>query len=186
MQIAHGVLSLREVRQKRRFGMRVAIQPGASGSKQVEWKLTRLLRDCPGESLGDALMQLKMKFALGMLTLAVIASAFAGEDSDNKTKKLMRRKLEHAQKVLEGIALNDFKEITKHGEELMQISKDAEWQAIKTPRYEVHRNEFRRAVDTLLERAKEKNLDGAALSYVDLTLSCVKCHKYVRDRSDTP
>jgi hypothetical protein len=127
-----------------------------------------------------------VKCCMVSLAFVVIASAFAGDDSDSKVKKLMHRKLEHAQKVLEGIALNDFKEITKHGEELMQISKEAEWQAIKTPRYELHSNEFRRAVDTLLEKAKDKNLDGVALAYVDLTLSCVKCHKYVRDRQDTP
>ena len=28
--------------------------------------------------------------------------------------------------------------------------------------------------------AAEGNLDGAALKYVELTLSCVNCHKHVR------
>jgi hypothetical protein len=36
-------------------------------------------------------------------------------------------------------------------------------------------------VDDLIEKAREKNLDGAALSYVEMTLSCVKCHKHVRE-----
>ena len=27
----------------------------------------------------------------------------------------------------------------------------------------------------------DKNLDGAALSYVDMTLMCVKCHQHVRE-----
>ena len=42
-------------------------------------------------------------------------------------------------------------------------------------------NDFRRSAAELVEKAKQKNLDGAALSYVDLTLACVKCHKYVRE-----
>jgi hypothetical protein len=28
--------------------------------------------------------------------------------------------------------------------------------------------------------ARQKNLDGAALKYVELSLKCVNCHKYVR------
>jgi hypothetical protein len=98
-----------------------------------------------------------------------------------KVSELMRKKLQHAQKVLEGIALNDFDLIMDHADGLMQLTKEVEWQVMKTPRYEVQSNEFRRALENLQEKAAQKNLDGAALGYVELTLSCVKCHKYVRD-----
>ena len=30
-------------------------------------------------------------------------------------------------------------------------------------------------------KAKAKNLDGATLAYVRLTMNCIECHKYVRD-----
>jgi hypothetical protein len=33
----------------------------------------------------------------------------------------------------------------------------------------------------LIRQADKENLDGAALAYVQLTLSCVNCHKVVRD-----
>jgi hypothetical protein len=98
-----------------------------------------------------------------------------------KVADLMRKKLAHAQKVLEGIALNNFDEISRSAEELILVSKAAEWRVISSPQYEVHSNGFRRAAETLIDKAKDKNVDGAALAYVDLTLSCVKCHKYVRD-----
>jgi hypothetical protein len=101
--------------------------------------------------------------------------------SDKELAELMKRKLENAQKVLEGIALNDFDGISKHADELIQISKQAEWRVRKTPRYETYSNEFRRSAGELVENAKQKNLDGAALAYVDLTLTCVKCHKHVRE-----
>ncbi len=78
--------------------------------------------------------------------------------------ELMRKKLQHAQKVLEGIALNDFDKIVEHADGLMQISKEVEWKVLKTPRYEVQSNECRRAVETLQEKAIQKNLDGAALA----------------------
>jgi len=107
-----------------------------------------------------------------------------GQDKKPEPKKvseLMRRKLENSQKVLEGVALNDFKMIDRHAEELIQISKAAEWRVVKTPQYEIYSTEFRRIAESLVQSAKDKNLDGTALTYVELTLTCVKCHKYVRE-----
>ncbi len=83
--------------------------------------------------------------------------------------------------MLAGIALNDFDEIVKHAQELSAISKEAEWKVLKTPQYDLYSTDFRRAAADLVKHAKDKNLDAAALSYVDLTLTCVKCHKHVRE-----
>jgi len=99
--------------------------------------------------------------------------------------ELMKKKLLNSQKVLEGIALGDFKLISKHAEELLAVSKDAEWRVLKTPEYEIFSNEFRRNAETLIKTANDKNLDGGALAYVEMTLNCVKCHKYVRERRMT-
>ena len=98
-----------------------------------------------------------------------------------KVSELMRKKLEHSQKVLEGVAINDFDMIAKHAEELIAISKEAEWMVLRTPQYEVRSNEFRRTAEELIKNAEDRNLDAAALSYVEMTLTCVKCHKYVRE-----
>jgi hypothetical protein len=95
--------------------------------------------------------------------------------------ELMRRKLENSQKVLEGIVLSDFDKIARHANELIAISKQAEWQVLKTPEYESYSNDLRRNAEVLIQHSKEKNLDGTVLAYVDLTLTCVKCHKHVRE-----
>jgi len=99
----------------------------------------------------------------------------------SEVAKLMRRKLENAQKLLEGIALNEFDKIEKHAGELSEISKAAEWRVLKTADYELQSNEFRRLLQDMGKNAKSKNLDGATLNYVDMTLTCVKCHKHVRE-----
>jgi len=113
--------------------------------------------------------------------LAVGFSTSLGHDKDSKDlKELMQRKLKQGQKVLEGLALNDFDVIAKSAEELIEVSKAAEWKVVKTPRYELYSNEFRRNAETMIQNAKAKNLDGATLAYVDMTLTCVKCHKHVR------
>lgn len=99
----------------------------------------------------------------------------------NKVSALMQRKLTEAQKVLQGVAMGDFDMISKHAEQLDDISKLAEWRVIRTPRYDVFSGEFQRSAQALIKHAKDKNLDAAALSYVEMTLNCVKCHKYVRE-----
>jgi hypothetical protein len=110
-----------------------------------------------------------------------VAAAERSGKADRDVDELMRQKLQHSQKVLEGIAVNDFDTIGHHAEELILISKKAEWMVYKTPPYEVHSNEFRRNAGALVKGAKDKNLDACALAYVDLTLCCVRCHKYVRE-----
>jgi hypothetical protein len=118
--------------------------------------------------------------SLGLLGLSTVPGH--GEDkAPTKPNEFMRRKLEHSQKVLEGIAVGDFEIIRRHADELLTLSKLAEWKVLTTPRYELHSNDFRRSAQALIDEARAKNLDGAALAYVELTLHCVKCHKHVRE-----
>ena len=102
-------------------------------------------------------------------------------EEPKKVDPLMVRKLKHSQKVLEGIALNDFDKIGDNAQELLTISKLNEWKVIKTPRYATYSNEFQDSAEKLIKAAKDKNLDAATLAYMELTMNCVKCHKHVRE-----
>jgi cytochrome c556 len=93
----------------------------------------------------------------------------------------MRRKLAHSEQVLAGLVTEDYQLIAQHAQHLSLLSQQTTWQVLQTPEYLDHSTEFRRAADRLTEAARKKNLDGAALAYVDVTMSCVNCHKYVRD-----
>jgi cytochrome c556 len=115
-----------------------------------------------------------------LLLFAIPVMSSHGEDK-NTLQKLMTKKLANAQKVLEGLAINDYDLIAKHADELVQVSKAAEFRVLKTQEYETNSNEFRRAAETMIQQAKAKNTDGVALAYVDMTLSCVRCHKHVRE-----
>lgn len=116
------------------------------------------------------------------VTLLASAPTLSGHAQDaNKVGELMKKKLTFAQKVLEGIALNDPDTIAKNAQELILISQKAEWLVLQTPQYKLHSNDFRRSAESLVTQAKAKNLDGAALAYVDMTLTCVKCHNHVRE-----
>ncbi len=119
-----------------------------------------------------------------VLTVLVVLPRLVGQANEPDKKKvsdLMQRKLTNAEKILEGIAVNDFDKILKHAQNLTDISKQVEWRVLKTPAYEMYSNAFQRNNASLIRSAKDKNIDAAALAYVDLTLTCVKCHKHVRE-----
>lgn len=122
------------------------------------------------------------------LALAAAVPAQLGhaeEAVQPKKDELMKKKLQHSQKVLEGIATNDFDLIAKSAEDLIAISKEAQWKTIKTPRYTLYSEDFQRAAGTLVEDAKKKNIDAATLTYMEMTMNCVKCHKHVREVRDS-
>lgn len=125
------------------------------------------------------------KFLIATLVLLVTGSVAYEVYAQMRLNQLMAAKLQHSQKLLEGIATAKFDRIEKHADELAQISKTAEWLAAhKTPRYEQFSNEFQRAAEDVSKKARAKNIDGVMLAYFDLTRSCVRCHQYLREVRD--
>jgi hypothetical protein len=98
--------------------------------------------------------------------------------------KIMADKLKQSQKVLEGLAVADFKKIETSAERLIELTKTEEWLMYKSPRNELHTNEFRRSAEALIQKAKAKNIDGATLAFFDMTMTCVRCHQHVREVRD--
>jgi hypothetical protein len=105
----------------------------------------------------------------------------AARQPQPKAPSVMQRKLTHAQKMLEGLALNDFPKITAATAGLKECAREASWQVVKTEKYAVYSNDFVRQLERMDDAAKKKNADAAALAYVEITLTCVKCHQYVRE-----
>jgi hypothetical protein len=121
---------------------------------------------------------------LALVALLVIVMAAAAQQSrDQKRAEFMRMKLEHSKKILEGLTLENYGTIAKSAKALKRLSEAAEWEAPtipKVPDYLVYTTEFQRITDDLSEKAEAKNIDGATLAYLRLTMNCVNCHKYVR------
>lgn len=125
-------------------------------------------------------MSRRISFALAFVaSLMFTASARTADPED--VAPFMRLKLAHSEKLLEGIALADFRLIEKSAQSLSVQSRDEMWQILQTPEYLQHSVDFRRSADQVVEAAKKKNIDAAALAYVGLTMQCVHCHKHVRD-----
>jgi hypothetical protein len=95
----------------------------------------------------------------------------------------MRLKLDYSKKVLEGLTLEDYSSITTSARALRRLSEAAEWEVPTIPdakEYVAFTAEFQRTADELVKKAKDKNVDGATLAYLRLTMNCVNCHKYTR------
>lgn len=110
--------------------------------------------------------------------LGVSVSTAQEEVSDQKT--LMKRKLNVAKTLLEGLALEDYSKISASAEQLSMISMEAQWTELLSPRYGRFGSEFRTAVERVKDMADKENLDGATLNFMEVVMACVRCHTAVR------
>jgi hypothetical protein len=117
-------------------------------------------------------------------TLALIVATFLGRslraDDPTPLKTFMRAKLDHSKNLLQAITTEDFDAMGKESQKIILLTLAEQWQVLETPEYAQHSLEFRRTAGAIRDAAEKKNLDGAALAYVDLTMKCVNCHKYIK------
>lgn len=119
-----------------------------------------------------------------LVGLALVWSAEGQAPRPNQVEPIMQAKLRHSQKLLESIALGDLEKVAKESQALSLLAAEANWSVLQTPKYLRYSSDFRHAADAITDAARDRNLDGAALGYVQLTMSCVQCHKHVRDVRD--
>ena len=118
-----------------------------------------------------------------ILTLAFVGTWWSQAQTAAKptTKEIMAEKLDYAHFLLNGIATENFDLIANNAEKLNRLSQSTVWREGRTPEYEALSADFRRHAVALTKAAKDRNLDAASLAYVQMTLSCVNCHKYMRN-----
>ncbi len=91
----------------------------------------------------------------------------------------------YSQQVLVGITLEDYGLIANNAQKLVELSNKTNWYSRQVPEYELFLNEFRRNAQELMKAGQQKNLNAASLAYVQMTLSCVSCHRFIRQSSGT-
>ncbi|MEM9826460.1 MAG: hypothetical protein AAF958_07715 [Planctomycetota bacterium] len=95
---------------------------------------------------------------------------------------VMRAKLDSAKDILEGLTLEDHDKVAAAAEKLRSLSLDAGWSVIQTERYRFESEEFRRNCQSIVEAAKRKDTGRVAVGYIAMTVRCVECHDYIRNR----
>jgi cytochrome c556 len=127
-------------------------------------------------------MKTNMALVITGILLSAMVLAPAQDRKSRANKEFMRDKLELSQKVLEGLALEDFNLIAAKSQKLSAMSQAASWQVFDNPDYAQQSVDFRKNVDALTRAAERKNIDAATLAYMKMTMSCVDCHKLVRGK----
>ncbi len=127
------------------------------------------------------LLTILAALALMSSTLAIeLARGDDGKSKQQEASVFMKQKLSASQNILAGLTRADFDAIKKNAESMLVVGYLEKWVRADTPGYQKMMRDFEYANKSLVLASREKNLDGATLAYVQLTFSCVHCHKLVR------
>jgi len=118
-----------------------------------------------------------------ILLLAALGAVLArGDDVAEKGKAYwMKKKLEYSQNILAGLATEDFELIGKNARAMNKLNVLEQWLHAKSSAYRTQLKLFGFANRQLIRMADDENLDGCNVAYLQLTLSCIHCHRVVRD-----
>jgi hypothetical protein len=92
---------------------------------------------------------------------------------------VMTRKLDHAKAILEAVVTSDWIGLEMHSRELEALTRDPRWMVLQFDEYRRHSNAFVRAVEALHRAAAQRDLETSPRAYVEVTLQCVDCHRYL-------
>jgi hypothetical protein len=104
--------------------------------------------------------------------------------SDDEAAHWMKQKLEMSQNMLAGLTRGDLKSVETNAQQMNVVSYLEKLVAKDQPYYKEYvrqLNSFETANRELLRQSDAKNIEGATLAYIQLTVTCVQCHKIVRD-----
>lgn len=135
----------------------------------------------PASNKGMVAVAVVLVAAGAWLTAAEQQRAVPKPKHDEKLAAMMLAKLASSQKIVSGLVSEDFAEIRRGAEELNRICEATEWTGHNDQIYSHHRIELKRQSQKLIKLADDRNLDGAAFTYMHSLTTCISCHQYCRD-----
>ena len=96
-------------------------------------------------------------------------------------QRFMRQKMQASNLILEGLCTDDLKAVAAGTQTLLEMPSEARWRVSNDMMYRRYSNEFVQAVEELQKEAEENDIDGASMAWVNVTMKCMKCHKWVRN-----
>lgn len=125
----------------------------------------------------------QVRFVTGRGWLAVLLFALAHVSTMTAqgpaVDRVMRKKLEVSQKILEAMVTSRWSDLEARTRDLEDLTNDPAWQVLTAPEYATHSKAFRKSVLALHEAAAKRDLEATPKAYIAVTLSCVECHRYL-------
>jgi len=119
------------------------------------------------------------KTLYAVVAVSVLLGFGAGPRQGPEVTSVMREKLEHTQKILEAVVTDDWVGLEQHSRELERLIQDPRWTALRYPEYARHSGAFARSVQDLHRAAVQRDLEKTPKAYIEVTLTCVECHRYL-------
>ncbi len=116
------------------------------------------------------------------IAFVLVAARVAGAAEAEESSFWMKKKMEYSEKILAGLAKANFEAIEKSAMSMNSLSQIENWIRAKSPAYKHQLATFRSANKSLIRMAQDEDIDGATLAFMQLTQSCVQCHKLIRDK----
>jgi hypothetical protein len=132
----------------------------------------------------------KLGFAVavlaGIATLVLALRPAVGTAADEKERetlrKFMQAKLASNELILEGLVNQDYELVKKGATQMNAFAAAEQWRVSQDETYEHYSENFRRIAKALRHEAETEDLEGASLKYVQMTMSCLDCHRWMRSK----
>lgn len=99
---------------------------------------------------------------------------------DRDLQAFMRKKLAASSEILEGLCTEDLNLVAQGARKLHEMSEAERWHVSNDVMYKQFSNEYRQITQDLIKAAEEDKFDRATLKWLDATVSCLDCHRFVR------
>lgn len=113
---------------------------------------------------------------------AIGAAPKGGIERTAELQKFMRKKLDASNKILEGLTTENSGLVKEGADDLATMCDAEQWRISKDVMYRQFSEDFQRATRSLGESAKASDLDKALIRWMDVTMQCIDCHRFVRDK----
>jgi hypothetical protein len=129
----------------------------------------------------EKVMRRSILAAATICLIAIAATRAEDKKKDDEPSVWMKQKLAYSQRILNGLATENYDMIAENAIAMKGLSRIEGFVRSRTEGYRTQLKTFEFATSELIRNSEQKNLDGATLAFTQMTISCVNCHKEIRN-----
>ena len=92
-------------------------------------------------------------------------------------------KSRYSPKILEGVTKGDFALMEDNAAKMRGLNRFERFVRGRWEGYAEQLQTFQQANDEIIKQARKNNVEGATLAFTQMTISCVTCHKKLREQA---
>ena len=93
----------------------------------------------------------------------------------------MKQKLQNSQEIFAAMTLGDLETVKREARQMKLINQLESFVRGRSDPYRTHLRLFQFATEEIIRGAEDENIERVTLGYTQLSVSCVMCHKHLRE-----